>query len=154
MLKTTFKKQVRSPKTLIFFFVLMLSSFALLWKFIFPTHSDGVFTSKNICTVMFFISMLLCMICWLKDPGYIKNDPQFEFLDLLEEFEANCLCPECSIIRTPRSRHCNLCDRCVDRFDHHCPWINNCVGKSNYRYFYTFVLFEFMYILSATIVII
>jgi hypothetical protein len=27
----------------------------------------------------------------------------------------------------------------VRRYDHHCPWINNCVGKGNQRYFLVFI---------------
>lgn len=44
-------------------------------------------------------------------------------------------CRKCQIMRPPRCRHCSNCNRCVLQMDHHCPWMNTCIGYNNYRYF-------------------
>ncbi|AIN95981.1 palmitoyl acyltransferase 5, putative [Leishmania panamensis] len=49
-------------------------------------------------------------------------------------------CITCHVPRPSRSKHCRLCHRCVRRYDHHCPWINNDVAEQTMRHFLGFLL--------------
>jgi len=86
-----------------------------------------------------------------RDPGFLKNtdEHQIDFMELLKVFSPSELCPDCKVIRTPRSRHCNICNACVERYDHHCVWLNNCVGIKTHSLYLTFVCF--LWVLSLLV---
>jgi palmitoyltransferase len=55
--------------------------------------------------------------------------------ELEENEELEYYCDVCESYVGDRSKHCGDCNRCVDVFDHHCKWMNNCVGEKNYKAF-------------------
>ncbi|KAF9404731.1 palmitoyltransferase for Vac8p [Podila epigama] len=50
-------------------------------------------------------------------------------------------CDICRIVKPDRCHHCSECDQCVLRMDHHCPWVNGCIGYDNHKFFYLFIFY-------------
>ena len=63
------------------------------------------------------------------------------------------ICKFCKDIKPLRTHHCRICGICVIKMDHHCPWINNCIGQNNHRYFLLFLLHIYLYTIFCTIFI-
>uniref|UniRef100_A0A0N4ZI67 Palmitoyltransferase n=1 Tax=Parastrongyloides trichosuri TaxID=131310 RepID=A0A0N4ZI67_PARTI len=53
-------------------------------------------------------------------------------------------CNQCAMVKPDRAHHCSICKQCILKFDHHCPWVNNCVMFSNYKFFILFLGYGFI----------
>lgn len=60
-------------------------------------------------------------------------------------------CDRCQVIKPDRTHHCSVCGVCVLKFDHHCPWINNCVNFNNYKFFVLFLGYALLYCIYVAI---
>ena len=110
------------------------------------------------------MTLFFLLICIFSDPGVLpkSNNHSLYGKDFKTVFLSNKkmyyfirgrkfkvrFCNTCYIFRGPAVSHCKKCDNCVENFDHHCPWLGNCIGKNNYFYFFLFLIFCNVFILS------
>nr|CAD7443392.1 unnamed protein product [Timema bartmani] len=98
-------------------------------------------------TIIFLLALAhLKAVC--SDPGVVPlPQSRVDFSDIhsgsqsLLQREDWTVCTRCETYRPPRAHHCRICKRCIRRMDHHCPWINNCVGEQNQKYFIQFLVY-------------
>jgi len=82
--------------------------------------------------------------------SYISEDNR---LEINEKFGIQFRrCDKCLVVRPLRVHHCSVCKGCVMRMDHHCPWINNCVGQFNQKFFILFCFYCFSGCLYACVI--
>ncbi|DBA00838.1 TPA: hypothetical protein N0F65_008481 [Lagenidium giganteum] len=78
------------------------------------------------------------------DSGFEEEELEMALVDLEDQMDDGSLlvfCDDCNDYRPSRATHCNTCDDCVVLHDHHCPWINNCIGIGNQKLFLLLLLY-------------
>lgn len=90
---------------------------------------------------------LFCYVsCLLQDPGRVPHgwSPDAEqavVREVKKKGGAPRYCNKCACYKPPRAHHCRVCERCVLRMDHHCVFVNNCIGHANYRNFFLLLIY-------------
>lgn len=110
--------------------------------------------------ILFFflvvLSVLLYFAVSLMDPGFVLTDSSQASPEETEQMIPDASVPRlrrcgyCFLLQPMRARHCATCGHCVRRFDHHCPWISNCVGERNHRVFVLYLTVQLFTLLWAT----
>ncbi|KAA0202218.1 hypothetical protein HAZT_HAZT011524 [Hyalella azteca] len=113
-----------------------------------PASSLSAYSVINfiIFNLLAFLALASHTRAMLSDPGAVpKGNATRENIELLglQEGQVIFKCPKCISIKPVRAHHCSVCQRCIRKMDHHCPWVNNCVGENNQKFF---VLFTFFYV--------
>lgn len=70
-----------------------------------------------------------------------ENVIEIENKVLKEIYDKKMWCKHCMSYKPPRAHHCSICKHCILKFDHHCIWINNCVGHRNLPFFLRFLFY-------------
>ncbi|KAG7314973.1 hypothetical protein KOW79_022276 [Hemibagrus wyckioides] len=137
----------RKKRRTLFFLTLALFSLAYMY-FLFITEilPRGNVGNRQVVTVTTGLIMTLISLARTKrGPGFVQADPT---CTLSYRGPTHCngvsqsgspgskkWCPVCRLVRPERAGHCRICGECVLRMDHHCVWINCCIGQDNHKHF-------------------
>lgn len=114
--------------------------------------------SDAVIAIFFLAPLLESTFRWVFTLGFVASfsllfasaaaamtiDPIDKAVDSDDSIDEGCqeemlYCRFCASAVHADSKHCWECRKCVDNFDHHCPWFNTCIGTHNYGYFFTAV---------------
>ncbi|EDQ88415.1 uncharacterized protein MONBRDRAFT_37601 [Monosiga brevicollis MX1] len=138
----TYLKPGEAPNSLAMWY----STLSVFYGTYFYLFWDMMTNMENLCVVI-----LIPFLFWsfhktnTTDPGKIVVPASERNRNIIALAENNMLtadhfCMSCVARRPLRSKHCGICNHCVARFDHHCPFVDNDVGAGNHRYFMHYLM--------------
>ncbi|CAL8294295.1 unnamed protein product [Lota lota] len=162
----------KKGRTLFFLSLALFSLAYMYFLFVSEVLPHGDVTPPQLAVVTVGVVLTLtAMLHTKRDPGVVRGgplhstvtyaaprhntDPAFEGAGAREEVllgdgaeqgVRENWCPPCRLARPPRAGHCRVCGVCVQRLDHHCVWINSCVGQGNHR---SFLLTLLLFLLTS-----
>jgi len=120
--------------------------------FYFVDQFTAILGPLFVALVFFLTTSVVFIAYWIGLPYYLQYKNFFHFLmaltlspgkpptDTLLE-QVSSICKKCISPKPPRTHHCSVCKTCILKMDHHCPWLNNCVGHYNHRHFFLYMVF-------------
>lgn len=121
--------------------IMLLGNGLVLFTAVLPKFDSAEKTSILVeyAGYAFFWSMMVLshIFTMCVDPGFIPKDYLYTGGN---QASTDNSCTKCKCVKPPKSHHCSTCGRCVLKMDHHCPWMNNCIGLRNQK---AFLLFNF-----------
>jgi len=127
--------------------LLLYSQYVMTTVIILPWYGAGLHLCLyTLCTAL---GLYCHTAAQFQDPGSVPaslSPPPLPTSPLLYA-EANPpppapkVCRHCRTLKPVMAFHCSTCERCIVKMDHHCPWINNCVGINNQKVFILFLFY-------------
>lgn len=129
-----------------------------IYHFFQSTYPNLPFKNNSAHLLLIWLSIslvyLFTFLVTFSDPGIITAenvDGAQKFANNELIFFNNRACSTCKTVKPARSKHCSVCGHCVMLFDHHCIWVNNCIGYYNYRWFMGYLLANINFLIHGGI---
>ena len=135
------KTKFRKANT-IFFFITHIILTVVNIIFFQPILNSLTVFYVYVGVIILIFMMFIILSC--SNPGKVYNKRGYKLIDYVlkgKNTNVSEYCPYCCIIQNNQTTHCVICGVCVDGFDHHCFWVDNCIGRDNYLLFFIFLVF-------------
>lgn len=153
--KAPIKKMTHNRTNIYIVFIMQTISAIVMILMLFPIMATMI--NKGDCQIFYglnfaylgltFFFFIIYIYLIFSDSGVKKPPKQFVYLTELDKgVNLAEYCPKCKVKFSIRSKHCVICDKCTDNFDHHCYWVNNCIGGNNYK---AFIFFLFLAVIDV-----